>query len=234
MVPEQKAMTADAVKRLKAIEALEELGIGFTLATHDLEIRGAGEILGEGQSGHIQEIGFSLYMQLLDRVVRAMKDNKELDLDQPLDYGAEIDLHIPALIPDTFLPDVHMRLIMYKRIASIKHESELIDLKEEMIDRFGGLPEALNNLLDITKLKHKASTLGIRKIDLGEKGGCIYFREHSNIDPKCIFELIESNPKDYKFDGPDKLRINKKLTKKVSRIVFLEYFFNEIVLKEAA
>jgi transcription-repair coupling factor (superfamily II helicase) len=234
MVPEQKAMTADAVKRLKAIEALEELGVGFTLATHDLEIRGAGEILGEGQSGHIQEIGFSLYMQLLDRVVRAMKDNKELDLDQPLVHGTEIDLHIPALIPDTFLPDVHMRLIMYKRIASVQHESELIDLKEEMIDRFGSLPEALNNLFDIKKLKQKASTLGIRKIDLGEKGGRIYFRKHSNIDPKRILELIESNPKDYKFDGQDKLRINKELTKKESRIEFLEYFFDEIVLKEAA
>ena len=234
MVPEQKVMTADAVKRLKAIEALEELGIGFTLATHDLEIRGAGEILGEGQSGHIQEIGFSLYMQLLDRVVRAMKDNKELDLDQPLDHGTEIDLHIPALIPDTFLPDVHMRLIMYKRIASVQYESELIDLKEEMIDRFGSLPVALNNLFDIKKLKQKASTLGIRKIDLGEKGGRIYFREHSNINPKRILELIESNPKDYKFDGQDKLRINKELTKKESRIEFLEYFFDEIVLKEAA
>ena len=234
MVPEQKAMTADAVKRLKAIEALEELGVGFTLATHDLEIRGAGEILGEGQSGHIQEIGFSLYMQLLDRVVRAMKDNKELDLDQPLDHGTEIDLHIPALIPDTFLPDVHMRLIMYKRIASVKHESELIDLKEEMIDRFGSLPDSVNNLFAIAKLKQKARALGIRKIDLGEKGGRIYFREHSNIDPKRILELIESNPKDYKFDGQDKLRINKELTKKESRIEFLEYFFDEIVLKEAA
>jgi transcription-repair coupling factor (superfamily II helicase) len=127
-----------------------------------------------------------------------------------------------------------MRLIMYKRIASVQHESELIDLKEEMIDRFGSLPEALNNLFDIKKLKQKASALGIRKIDLGEKGGRIYFREHSNIDPKRILELIESNPKDYKFDGQDKLRINKKLTKKESRIEFLEYFFDEIVLKEAA
>ena len=136
-------MTADAIKRLKAIEALEELGVGFTLATHDLEIRGAGEILGEGQSGHIQEIGFSLYMQLLDRVMRAMKDNRQLDLTQAFNSSVEIDLHIPALIPESFLPDVHMRLILYKRIANAKHIPELVDLKEEIIDRFGMLPLSL-------------------------------------------------------------------------------------------
>ena len=159
MVPERKVMTKDAIKRLKAIEALEELGIGFTLATHDLEIRGAGEILGEGQSGHIQEIGFALYMQLLDRAVQAMKDNNMLDLDQPLNRRTEIDLHIPALIPEVFLPDVHMRLIMYKRIASVNDESDLNDIKEEMIDRFGALPEAVDNLFDIAKLKQKAYLL---------------------------------------------------------------------------
>ena len=128
IVPEKKNMTADAIKRLKAIEALEELGVGFTLATHDLEIRGAGEILGEGQSGHIQEIGFSLYMQLLDRVMRAMKDNRQLDLTQAFNSSVEIDLHIPALIPESFLPDVHMRLILYKRIANAKHIPELLSL----------------------------------------------------------------------------------------------------------
>ena len=234
MVPERKVMTKDAIKRLKAIEALEELGIGFTLATHDLEIRGAGEILGEGQSGHIQEIGFALYMQLLDRAVQAMKDNNMLDLDQPLTRRTEIDLHIPALIPEVFLPDVHMRLIMYKRIASVNDESDLNDIKEEMIDRFGALPEAVDNLFDIAKLKQKAYLLGIRKIDLGVQGGRIYFHENSNIDTTRILEIIESNPENYKLDGQDKIRISKELIEKESRIEFLKYFLDEIVLKEAA
>ena len=234
MVPEQEAMTEDAVKRLKAIEALEELGIGFTLATHDLEIRGAGEILGEGQSGHIQEIGFSLYMQLLDRVVYAMKENKTVDLDMPINKRTEINLHIPALIPDTFLPDVHMRLIMYKRIASVNCKSELDDIKEEMIDRFGILPEPIYNLFDIAKLKQKACLLGIRKIELGKKGGRIFFRENSNINTSRILEFIESAPENYKLDGQHKIKIIKDLEKKESRIDFLEYFLDEIVLEEAA
>ncbi|MEC7875809.1 MAG: TRCF domain-containing protein, partial [Pseudomonadota bacterium] len=234
IVPEQKAMTADAVKRLKAIEALEELGIGFTLATHDLEIRGAGEILGEGQSGHIQEIGFSLYMQLLDRAVQAMKDNNIIDLDIPINKKTEIDLHVPALIPEIFLPDVHMRLIMYKRIASVNCKSELDDIKEEMVDRCGVLPEPVHNLFNITKLKQKACLLGIRKIDLGKKGGRIFFREDSNINVTRILEFIESDPENYKLDGQDKLRIIKELTEKESRIEFLEYFLDEILLKEAA
>ena len=234
IVPEQKVMTADAIKRLKAIEALEELGIGFTLATHDLEIRGAGEILGEGQSGHIQEIGFSLYMQLLDRAVRAMKDGKIIDLNMPINKTTEIDLHIPALIPENFLPDVHMRLIMYKRIASVSCYSELTDIKEEMIDRFGVLPEAIHNLFNITKLKQKACLLGIRKIDLGKKGGRIFFRENSNVNVARIMEFIETAPENYKLDGKDKLRIIKELTEKDSRMEFLEYFLNEIFLKDAA
>ena len=234
IVPEQKVMTADAIKRLKAIEALEELGIGFTLATHDLEIRGAGEILGEGQSGHIQEIGFSLYMQLLNRAVRAMKDDKIIDLNMPINKTTEIDLHIPALIPENFLPDVHMRLIMYKRIASVSCCSELTDIKEEMIDRFGVLPEPIHNLFNIAKLKQKASLLGIRKIDLGNKGGRIFFRGNSNVNAARILEFIEKAPENYKLDGKDKLRIIKELTEKDSRLEFLEYFLDEIFLKDAA
>ncbi len=234
IVPPRKAMTADAVKRLEAIEALEELGIGFTLATHDLEIRGAGEILGEGQSGHIQEIGFGLYMELLDRAVQAMKEGKHPELDRPLDHGAEIDLHIPALIPEDFLPDVHMRLIMYKRLASAKSNSELNELKEEMIDRFGLLPDAVKNLFEINNLKQLAKPLGIRKIDLGPKGGRIFFQPKANIDPGRIIHLIQSDPLSYKLDGQDKLRISKELPDAESRLEILEYLFNEIGLKIAA
>jgi len=234
IVPTRKAMTADAVKRLEAIEALEELGIGFTLSTHDLEIRGAGEILGEGQSGHIQEIGFGLYMELLDRAVHAMKEGKQPELDRPLDHGAEIDLHIPALIPEDFLPDVHMRLIMYKRIASAKSNLELDELKEEMIDRFGLLPDAVKNLFEVSNLKQLARPLGIRKIDMGLKGGRIFFQPDANIDPGRIIQLIQSDPSSYKLDGQDKLRINKDLPDAESRLHILEYLFNEIALKIAA
>ena len=234
IVPPRKAMTADAVKRLEAIEALEELGIGFTLATHDLEIRGAGEILGEGQSGHIQEIGFGLYMELLDRAVHAMKEGKQPELDRPLDHGAEIDLHIPALIPEDFLPDVHMRLIMYKRIASAKSNLELNELKEEMIDRFGLLPDGVKNLFEVSNLKQLARPLGIRKIDMGLKGGRIFFQPDANIDPGRIIQLIQSDPSSYKLDGQDKLRISKELPDAESRFQILEYLFNEIALKIAA
>jgi transcription-repair coupling factor (superfamily II helicase) len=234
IVPPRKAMTADAVKRLEAIEALEELGIGFTLATHDLEIRGAGEILGEGQSGHIQEIGFGLYMELLDRAVHAMKEGKQPELDRPLDHGAEIDLHVPALIPEDFLPDVHMRLIMYKRIASVKSDLELNELKEEMIDRFGLLPEPVRNLFEINRLKIMARPLGIRKIDLGLKGGRILFQADANIDPVRIIQLIQSDPATYKLDGQDKLRIIQDLPDAQTRLQILEYLFDEISLKNAA
>ena len=234
IVPPRKAMTVDAVKRLEAIEALEELGIGFTLATHDLEIRGAGEILGEGQSGHIQEIGFGMYMELLDRAVQAMKEGKQPELDRPLDHGAEINLHVPALIPEDFLPDVHMRLIMYKRIASVKSDSELNDLKEEMIDRFGMLPDAVKNLFEISKLKHRARPLGIRKIDLGMNGGRIFFHAKANIDPARIIQLIQSDPVSYRLDGQDKLRISKELPDTETRLQILEFLFDEIALKNAA
>ncbi len=234
IVPPRKAMTADAIKRLEAIEALEELGIGFTLATHDLEIRGAGEFLGEGQSGHIQEIGFGLYMELLDRAVRAMKEGKQPELDRPLDHGAEIDLHVPALIPEDFLPDVHMRLIMYKRIASVKSTAELNELKEEMIDRFGLLPEAVRNLFEISKLKQKARPLGIRKIDIGLNGGRVFFEEKASIDPMGIIQLIQSDPARYRLDGQDKLRINMDLPDIEDRLQILEYLFDEITLKNAA
>ena len=144
-----------------------------------MEIRGAGEILGEGQSGQIHEIGFGLYMELLDRAVRAMREGKQPELDRPLDHGTEIDLHIAALIPEDFLPDVHTRLIMYKRIASVSHEGELRELQEEMIDRFGLLPYPLKNLFHIARLKLKAGPLGIRKIELGENGGRLYFLNYS-------------------------------------------------------
>ncbi|MBW9266793.1 MAG: transcription-repair coupling factor [Candidatus Thiodiazotropha sp. (ex. Lucinisca nassula)] len=206
LTPPPGNMTADAKKRLEAIESLEDLGAGFTLSTHDLEIRGAGELLGEEQSGQIQEIGFSLYTELLDRAVAALKAGRQPELDRPLDHGTEIELNIPALLPEDYLPDVHSRLVLYKRIASAKDQTELRDLQVEMIDRFGLLPEATKNLFEITELKLRAHPLGIRKIEAGPKGARLLFDENPKLDPAILIGLIQSRPNTYKLDGSDKLR----------------------------
>src|SRR3990167_6709803 len=200
VVPNKKAMTGDAEKRLEALASLEELGAGFTLAAHDLEIRGAGELLGEEQSGQIQEIGYSMYMELLERTIVALKAGKEPALDQPLDHGPEIDLHIPVLIPDDYLPDVHVRLTLYKRIASAADDEELRDLQVEMIDRFGLLPCATRNLFRITELKLRALPLGIKKIETGDQSGRITFNEKPNVDPMHIIRLVQSQPDRFKLD----------------------------------
>ncbi|WJW76761.1 transcription-repair coupling factor [Thiohalobacter sp. IOR34] len=206
IVPPRRAMTADAIKRLEAVESLEELGAGFSLATHDLEIRGAGELLGDEQSGQIQEIGFSLYSELLERAVKSLKAGGEPQLDRPLDHGAEIELGIPALIPDDYLPDVHARLILYKRIASAATAEALRELQVEMIDRFGLLPEAVKNLFAVTALKLRALPLGIRKIDAGERAGRIRFSETPAIDPARIVQLIQTQPQAFSLSGADSLR----------------------------
>ncbi len=222
IVPPHRQMTDDALRRLEAIESIEELGTGFTLSTHDLEIRGAGELLGEDQSGQMQEIGFSLYSELLERAVAALKAGREPELDRPLDHGSEIDLHIPALIPDDYLPDVHARLIMYKRIASAETTEELRDMQVEMIDRFGLLPDATKNLFRATELKLQATPLGIRKIELGPGGGRITFNPQPNIDPLKIIQLLQLQPKFYKLDGQERLRLVKELPDAASRFATLE------------
>lgn len=206
MTPSKKAMTADAVKRLEAIESLEDLGAGFTLATHDLEIRGAGELLGEQQSGNMQAIGFSLYMELLERAVAALKSGKQPELSKPLHQGTEIDLKITSLIPEDYIADVHLRLVFYKRIASATTNDELKKLQVEMIDRFGLLPEKTKNLFHVAELKLKAQKLGIRKIDANVKGGYFEFEEKPNIDPAIIIGLIQKQADIYKLDGPKRLR----------------------------
>ncbi len=206
ITPPRKAMTADAVKRLEALESLEELGAGFTLATHDLEIRGAGELLGDEQSGQIQEIGYNLYMELLERAVAALKSGKQPDLERPLDAGPEVELHLPALIPEDYVPDVHLRLMLYKRIASTPSREELDDLKVEMIDRFGPIPPYAQSLFRGTYLKLRAASLGIRKIDAGASNGYILFEEQNKIDAKRVLKLIQGKPKEYRLDGPFKLR----------------------------
>jgi transcription-repair coupling factor (superfamily II helicase) len=234
LIPHHKAMTADAVKRLEAIEALEELGVGFTLATHDLEIRGAGEILGEDQSGQIQEVGFGLYMDLLERAIDALRQGQQPDLDRPLDHGAEINLHVPALIPEDYLPDVHIRLIMYKRIASARNTEELRDLQEELIDRFGLLPVYTKNLFRITELKLRVNPVGIRKIDLGKQGGRLFFHDQAKIDPGRIIALIQEEPQTYRMDGMNKLRVTRDLPDIEYRFKFLEQLLDRITVRHAA
>jgi transcription-repair coupling factor (superfamily II helicase) len=206
ITPQRKAMTADAIKRLEALESLEDLGAGFTLATHDLEIRGAGELLGDEQSGQIEEIGYNLYMELLERAVNALKTGKQADLERPMDAGPEVDLHLPALIPEDYVPDVHLRLVLYKRIASTQSREELDELKVEMIDRFGPMPQYSQSLFRTAQIKLRAGELGIRKIDAGATSGYFIFEEQNKIDPKRVLKLIQGKPKDYKLDGPLKLR----------------------------
>ena len=201
LTPPRKQMTEDAQKRLEAIANAQDLGAGFVLATHDLEIRGAGELLGEGQSGQIQAVGFTLYMEMLERAVKAIRKGEQPNLEQPLGGGPEINLRLPALIPEDYLPDVNARLILYKRIASAADESALNELQVEMIDRFGLLPEPAKNLMRLTLLKLQAEQLGIAKVDAGPQGGRIEFAAHTPVDPLTLIKLIQSAPTRYKFEG---------------------------------
>ena len=233
VVPHRKSMTADAIKRLEAIESLEELGVGFTLATHDLEIRGAGEILGEEQSGHIQEIGFGLYTELLSRTVAALKDGRALDADAALENRIEVELHIPALLPEDYLPDVHARLLLYKRIAGAETPGQLDDLKEEIIDRFGLFGEPVENLFRVTLIKLMASEFGIKRIDLGRRGGRIEFVPNPDIDPMCVIDLIQSDSA-YRMEGNEKLKVSKPLEDAESRYSEIEFLFDRFRRRYAA
>jgi len=218
VVPDRKAITADAQKRLEALASLEELGAGFTLATHDLEIRGAGELLGDEQSGQIQSIGFGLYTELLDRAVRALRSGKVPDFELGSEHETEVLLHTPALIPSDYLGDVHTRLTLYKRIASAQDEDALRDLQVEMIDRFGLLPEPTRQLFAQASLRLLATPLGIRKLDFGALGGRITFREQPAVDPRLIIKLIQDLPRIYKLDGQDKLKIALDLPEPTDRV----------------
>ena len=228
ITPPMRAITEDARKRLEAIESLEDLGAGFSLATHDLEIRGAGELLGDEQSGQINEIGFTLYTELLERAVKAIREGRQPELDRPLDHGTEVDLGMPALIPEDYLPDVHARLVMYKRIASAGSEEELRELQVEMIDRFGLLPDPVKNLFAATSLKLRAQPLGIRKLDVSDRGGRIQFSEKPNIDFGHVIRLIQTQPKAYKLDPPDRLRFFGQLSDVTARVGTTRRVFEEL------
>ena len=207
VVPERRSITADARKRLEAITSLEELGAGFTLATHDLEIRGAGELLGVEQSGQINQIGFSLYSDMLARAVAAMQNGQEPDLEAPVSRGIEIELHVPALIPDTYLADVPARLTLYKRIASARDSAALRELQVEMIDRFGLLPEPTKNLFALAELRLRAEHIGVSRLDFGPQGGRVEFQEQAQADPAALIQLIQGDSETYRMEGPKVLRI---------------------------
>ncbi|MBM4205250.1 MAG: transcription-repair coupling factor [Gammaproteobacteria bacterium] len=223
LTPHRKAMTTDAVKRLEAIEAAGDLGVGFTLATHDLEIRGAGELLGEDQSGQIEAVGFTLYMEMLERAVQALKDGRSPDLGAPLAYiNQEVNLHAPALIPEDYLPDAHTRLILYKRISGAATNEVLDTLQVELVDRFGVLPPQTRRLFAVTRLKLMAQQLGVRRFDLGPETGRIEFADRTGVDPFALIQLIQKEPSVYRLDGPNMIRIRKNLPEFEARAQFAE------------
>jgi transcription-repair coupling factor (superfamily II helicase) len=234
ITPALTALSDDAKKRLDAIASLEELGVGFTLATHDLEIRGAGELLGESQSGQINEIGFTMYSELLDRAVKSLKSGKKVDLDEPLNKGTEIDIGVPAFFPDDYITDVHSRLMLYKRIASTQSQSDLDKIRVELIDRFGLLPDQAKNLFSVTMLKLITQPVGVKKIDASDKHIRIIFLPNANINPANLIELIQNKTSLYKFNGKDTLHIMKKTNNHEERFATIKQTIQYLSLSEAA
>jgi len=234
LAPPRRSQSADAAKRLEAIASLEDLGIGFALASHDLEIRGAGELLGEGQSGQIHEVGFSLYSDLLDRAVEALKSGKEPALDQPLAQNTEVDLHIPALLPDDYLPDVHTRLVMYKRIASAQGDEALRALQVEMIDRFGLLPAQAKNLIGVARLRQQAEAMGVERIEAGPGGGVVQFSATPKVDAAALVRMVQEQPAMYRLDGQEKFRFRTETNTPEERIEVVEKLLSAVAMPTAA
>ncbi len=229
LIPDRRALNADARKRIEAIESATDLGAGFTLASHDLEIRGAGELLGDEQSGHIQKIGYTLYMEMLLDAVRTVREGGIPATDPERGGDAvEINLRIPALIPEDYLPDAHSRLLMYKRIASCRGKEELDELQVEMIDRFGLLPPPLQSMFRLSELKLRAEDFGIRKIDANASGGRIEFAENSPIDSAAIVRLIQTQPKDFGLGGQNQLRIKAAFREAADKLGYLDTLLDRI------
>jgi len=227
LLVETEALTAQAKKRLEAIQAMEQLGSGFYLAMHDLEIRGAGEVLGESQSGEMQEIGFSLYTDMLNAAIASLRQGREPDMAHPLGVTTEIILHSPALLPSDYCGDIHQRLVLYKRLANCNTQGELDDMHQELIDRFGLLPEPAQTLLDSHRLRIAARPLGISKVDASADSISIQFVPDPPIDPMKIITLIQSK-RHVKMAGPDKLRIELKYGELKQRVLAIRNFFGEL------
>ena len=227
LTPHPRRMTKDASKRLEAIASLETLGAGFALATHDLEIRGAGELLGDGQSGQINAIGFNLYMEMLEKAVEALKDGREPSLADTLGKQTEVDLRVAALLPEDYIGDVNMRLAMYKKLANCEDLDEIDSLQIEMIDRFGLLPPAAKNLVQQTAIKLAAASLGINKIEANDQGGTIEFEQDAKVNPGALIQLVQNKSSQFKFEGPTKIRFMCKTPANKER---LDYTLNLIEL----
>jgi transcription-repair coupling factor (superfamily II helicase) len=228
MVPDESGLTKNAEKRLEAIQNLEELGSGFYLAMHDLEIRGAGEVLGESQSGNMQEIGFDLYTQMLNAAVRALRSGREPDLLAPLAAVTEINLHVPALLPRDYVEDVHQRLSLYKKLASCDDEDGLIGLQEELVDRYGKLPEPARALIDTHRLRLAAERLGVKKIDASGEAIVIQFVPNAPINPTQLIALMQRS-KTMRLTGPERLRIDEKLPQLETRLQRLREVFKALI-----
>jgi transcription-repair coupling factor (superfamily II helicase) len=211
LVPEIDGLTKQAAQRLEAIQQMEELGSGFYLAMHDLEIRGAGEVLGDSQSGNMMEVGFQLYNEMLAEAVRALKNGQEPDLLSPLNVTTEINLHAPALLPDSYCGDVHLRLSFYKKLAMAKNSDQVDALLEEIVDRFGKLPVQAQTLIDVHRLRVIARPYGVAKVDSAPGVTHISFKPNPPIDAMRIIELVQKN-RHIKLAGNDKLRIERELT----------------------
>lgn len=227
-VRNQKGLTQDAERRLSAITELEDLGVGFQLATHDLEIRGAGELLGEAQSGQMEAIGFSLYMELLDETVKALKAGKTPPDTVIRHSGPDIDLHICALFPDNYIHDVHTRLMLYKRLSNCATDDAINEMKVELIDRFGLLPEPAQHLFDVAHLRVLSKTLGVTKIEVNKQFGHIYFDEKPNINPAKIIELIQKQFKTYQLAGKNTLRFKTLSDKANERIDAVQKLLDQL------
>ena len=231
VAPPKAVTTPDATKRLEAIDSLEDLGSGFTLATHDLEIRGAGELLGDTQSGQIQQIGFSLYTELLGRAVDSLRAGEEPDLETPLNAGVEINLHVPALLPDDYVPDVHLRLMIYKRISACTNDEDLRELQVELIDRFGLLPVATKNFMRVAAIKQSAQTLGIEKIDAADSGGYLVFAQQSHIDPVALVQLVQNDSRTHRLQGTHRLQFRLDLSDIETRYQTIEKLLVNLAVK---
>ena len=227
LLPDEGSITSQAKKRLEAIQQMEELGSGFFLAMHDLEIRGAGEVLGDSQSGEMQEVGFNLYCAMLDTAVKSLKQGLEPDLSAPLGVTTEINLHAPALLPDGYCNDIHERLVIYKRLANCETGAELDAMHEELIDRFGLLPPHAKTLLESHRLRVLGKPLGIARIDASESGVQLQFIPNPPIDAARVMQLIHKN-KHYKLAGPDRLKVSADLHEVAERVTKVKQIFSEL------
>jgi transcription-repair coupling factor (superfamily II helicase) len=228
LIPSRKALAGDALKRLEAIESLEDLGAGFVLATHDLEIRGAGELLGEEQSGEMTEVGLTMYLDMLDRAVKALKDGRKVDFEAPLASQSEIEMRVPALLPEEYVADVHVRLALYKRIAAATDPATLDELTAELVDRFGTSPAPTQNLLRNARLRLLARQLGVRRLDFGAHGGYLLFESDNRIDPRAVIRLIQDRSREYRLEGPLKLRVARPLEDEQERYEFVSELLRKL------